>query len=90
MLRPNFSVRSDQRCLRGNSSVRSTHSLLWYMLVLEVPRYFLGAIVIGFAGQRRPLPPILHVNPTISLLLVGHNEAHRPASLRASLLASSR
>ena len=31
-------------------------SLLWYMLVLEVPRYFLGAIVIGFAGVARCLP----------------------------------
>ena len=59
-------------------------SLLWYMLVLEVPRYCLGAIVIGFAGHRRPLPLTLHVNPTISLLLVGHNEA---TALRPCVLA---
>ena len=68
----------------GSLDTFSMISLLWYMLVLEVPRYFLGAIVIGFAGQRRPLPPILHVNPTIGLLLVGHNDA---TALRPCVLA---
>jgi poly-beta-1,6-N-acetyl-D-glucosamine synthase len=68
----------------GSLDIFSMISLFWYMLVLEVPRYCLGAIVIGFTGHRRPLPLTLHVNPTISVLLVGHNEA---TALRPCVLA---
>ena len=68
----------------GSLDTVSMISLLWYMLVLEVPRYCLGAVVIGFTGHYRPLPLTLHVNPTISVLLVGHNEA---TALRPCVLA---
>ncbi len=68
----------------GSLDTFSMISLFWYMLVLEVPRYVLGAIVIGFAGHCPPLPLTLHVNPTISVLLVGHNEA---TALRPCVLA---
>ena len=34
----------------GSLDTFSMISLFWYMLVLEVPRYCLGAIVIGFTG----------------------------------------
>ncbi|MFL5255401.1 MAG: glycosyltransferase [Rhodopila sp.] len=51
-------------------------SMLWFMVVLELPRYSIAAIVIGFDSlwRRPPLPGFWQ--PTVSILLVGHNEAH--------------
>jgi cellulose synthase/poly-beta-1,6-N-acetylglucosamine synthase-like glycosyltransferase len=51
-------------------------SLFWFMVILEVPRYSVGAIVIALDAiwRRPPLPG--YWRPTISILLVGHNEAH--------------
>jgi poly-beta-1,6-N-acetyl-D-glucosamine synthase len=51
-------------------------SMLWFMIVLELPRYSVAAIVIGFESLWRGPPAALFVQPTISILLVGHNEAH--------------
>jgi poly-beta-1,6-N-acetyl-D-glucosamine synthase len=60
----------------GSLDTCSLVLLFWYMLVLEVPRYCLGAIVLGFAALCRSRCAALSPNLTISVLLVGHNEAH--------------
>jgi len=59
-------------------------SLFWFMVLLEVPRYSFGAIVVALDAvwRRSPLPG--YWRPTISVLLVGHNEAH---ALRRCVLA---
>jgi poly-beta-1,6-N-acetyl-D-glucosamine synthase len=50
--------------------------LFWYMVVLELPRYSFGALAACVdAACRRPPPPVWP-QPTVSVLLVGHNEAH--------------
>lgn len=56
-------------------------SLFWYMLVLELPRYTFAAVVVGFDAVWRVAPPALPSraagsHAAVSVLLVGHNEAH--------------
>ena len=50
--------------------------LFWYMVVLELPRYAFGAfaVCIDAVWRRPPLP--IWPQPNVSVLLVGHNEAH--------------
>lgn len=50
--------------------------LFWYMVVLEIPRYGLGALVVCIDAAFRCLPVPIWPQPTVSILLVGHNEAH--------------
>lgn len=50
-------------------------SLFWYMLVLELPRYTFAAVVVGFDALWRAPPAASFAQPTVSVLLVGHNEA---------------
>lgn len=58
-------------------------ALLWYMIVLEVPRYFLGGFFISLDSLWRESPPPGPARPTITVLLVGHNEANAlPACVR--------
>jgi cellulose synthase/poly-beta-1,6-N-acetylglucosamine synthase-like glycosyltransferase len=59
-------------------------SLFWYMLVFEVPRYSLATIVVAFDAMWRRAPPPIFRQPSVSILLVGHNEAH---ALRRCVLA---
>src|SRR5690242_1948539 len=50
-------------------------SMLWFMVLLELPRYSVAAIAIGFESLWRRPPAPLFAQPTIRILLVGHNEA---------------
>ena len=59
-------------------------SLFWYMLVLEVPRYSIATIVVAFDALWRRAPVSIYRQPSVSILLVGHNEAH---ALRRCVLA---
>jgi cellulose synthase/poly-beta-1,6-N-acetylglucosamine synthase-like glycosyltransferase len=70
-------IRMDAWHLLGSLDTYSLTLLFWYMLVLEIPRYCLGAIIVGIHALCRGLP----VDPppaalAFSVLLVGHNEAH--------------
>jgi poly-beta-1,6-N-acetyl-D-glucosamine synthase len=50
-------------------------SMFWFMVVLELPRYSFATVVVGLDALWRRLPAPLRWPPTVSILLVGHNEA---------------
>ena len=56
--------------------------LFWYTTLFEVPRYLIGGFVAGLAAiSEDPLQP-RETDLTVSIILVGHNEAH---ALRACI-----
>src|SRR5689334_977341 len=60
----------------GSFDMQGLVLLFWYLVVLEIPRYGLGALAVCLdAACRRPPLPIWP-QPPVSILLVGHNEAH--------------
>jgi biofilm PGA synthesis N-glycosyltransferase PgaC len=60
----------------GSLDTQSVVSMFWFMVVLELPRYSFATLVVGFDALWRRAPAALRWRPTISILLVGHNEAH--------------
>lgn len=52
-------------------------AMLWFVLLLDLPRYTLGflALVLGAGLRRRPGPPLLSTTPLVSVVIAGHNEA---------------
>jgi cellulose synthase/poly-beta-1,6-N-acetylglucosamine synthase-like glycosyltransferase len=75
--------------LLGSLDTYSLVLLFWFMLVLEVPRYCFGAIIVGFDALWRDPPSIARHNTMISVLLVGHNEAHALQRCIQSLMQQS-
>lgn len=59
--------------------------LFWYTVVLDLPRYTLGALAIAVAGPGRGPLGALPEDLTVSVLLVGHNEARALPACIASL-----
>ena len=59
--------------------------LFWYTIVLEIPRYTIGAVVVcGISLWKRPTSFPIWTDLTLSVILAGHNE-EKP--LRASIEA---
>jgi len=59
--------------------------LFWYTIVLEIPRYTIGAVVVcGISLWKRPTSFPICTDLTLSVILAGHNE-EKP--LRASIEA---
>ena len=58
----------------GSLDIMSILLLFWYTTLLEIPRYFISALIIPavmlWRWRRSPLNP----NLTVSVILVGHNE----------------
>ena len=75
--------------LLSSLDIYSLVLLFWYMLVLEIPRYCLGAIIVGIDALWRGLPSDPQPALTFSILLVGHNEAHTLRRCVLSLLEQS-
>jgi biofilm PGA synthesis N-glycosyltransferase PgaC len=46
----------------------------WYALLLEIPRYLVGAVVLTFSASWRRIPYATDHGYSVSVLLVGHNE----------------
>lgn len=77
---------TDVVALLGSFDLTSLILLFWYTTLLEIPRYFVGAVVVmAMALSERRSPDEVPVFP-VSVLLVGHNEA---AVLRHCVLALS-
>jgi poly-beta-1,6-N-acetyl-D-glucosamine synthase len=56
--------------------LRALLSVFWYFAIFEIPRYTLSTIAVGLhAAFRRPYPCTPAALP-VSVLMVGHNEAH--------------
>jgi cellulose synthase/poly-beta-1,6-N-acetylglucosamine synthase-like glycosyltransferase len=59
--------------------------LFWYTIVLEIPRYTIGAVVVcGISLWKRPTSFPIWTDLTLNVILAGHNE-EKP--LRASIEA---
>ena len=76
----------------GSLDMMSLVFLFWYTALLEIPRYFVGALVVPILASWRD-DPIVDPDLSISIILVGHNEEKPlPAcvhSLAGSITSSS-
>jgi poly-beta-1,6-N-acetyl-D-glucosamine synthase len=65
----------DMLSFLGSLDLASALLLFWYTAVLEIPRYTIGALVVPFVmlWSRQPAPTTSSL--TLSVVLVGHNEA---------------
>jgi cellulose synthase/poly-beta-1,6-N-acetylglucosamine synthase-like glycosyltransferase len=61
----------------ASQSTEALIQLFWFTLSLEIPRYICGVLALGFAisAERRVGHTPLAVRPTVSVTVVGHNEA---------------
>jgi biofilm PGA synthesis N-glycosyltransferase PgaC len=59
--------------------------LFWYTLLLDIPRYTLGAIIVVATALFSRPPSGRPSRLSVSVLLVGHNEAHALRACVASL-----
>lgn len=50
-------------------------SLFWYAILFELPRYTIGVVVVAFAARWTPREQAANPNLTVTVLLVGYNEA---------------
>lgn len=63
--------------------------LFWFAILFELPRYLIGAIVVACADPRRRPPAADVPDFSVSVLLVGHNEAAALERSIRSLAAQS-
>jgi biofilm PGA synthesis N-glycosyltransferase PgaC len=61
--------------LLGSLDALSIVFLFWYTVLLEIPRYTLGAIIVAGATLWSPSRPASNPAFTLSVVLAGHNEA---------------
>ena len=57
----------------GSLDMMSLVFLFWYTALLEIPRYFVGALVVPILASWRD-DPVIDPDLSISIILVGHNE----------------
>jgi biofilm PGA synthesis N-glycosyltransferase PgaC len=61
----------------GSLDAMSLLLLFWYTTLFEVPRYVIGGVVTGIAALSDGPREALDTDLTVSVILVGHNEALR-------------
>jgi cellulose synthase/poly-beta-1,6-N-acetylglucosamine synthase-like glycosyltransferase len=73
----------------GQRSLAELVSLFWFVILFDIPRYFLGFLAVFFttAMTTRPEPSVW--NGKVSVLIAGHNEGRRFERCIRSLRAQS-